>query len=479
MASSSTARLPCLLALGALLGALGGCGGSEVTPPGGDPPPTTPEGPTYHTDIEPILRRSCVGCHHDSGLAPFSLATYADAKEFAMSLPGATRSGLMPPFGAETTDECQPEHPWRDDPRLSEAEIDLLQAWYDAETPEGVDTGDPSAPAPSYTFELPGVQKEVAPAAAFLATGDSDIFRCFVLDPELTADTYLNGAQVLPGNPSVVHHAVLFSDPEGASTGLADADGGYDCFGGADVPGAQIVDVWVPGSPPREYPPDVGIPLTAGTKLVMQIHYHPLGASPEPDSTRLQLRFVDAPSYQLVTIGMGNYSGPSIEESYGIGELLPGPNDEGGVEFRVPAHAADHTESMRLTLGLGDDGEVPPIYVFGVFNHMHYVGTDMRLSMKHADRGGAEECLLHTPHWDFSWQRFYAYDRPIEQLTRIGPGDVFEMFCKYDNSLGNPYVMRALKEQGMMEPIDVHLGEQTLDEMCVSALQVVVPLPAL
>ena len=141
----------------------------------------------------------------------------------------------------------------------------------------------------------------------------------------------------------------------------------------------------------------------------------------------------------------------------------------------MPANVPDHRESMRLTLGIGDDGPVPEIFIYGVFNHMHYVGTDMRVSMKHAQDGG-EECLLHTPRWDFSWQRFYAYGDPIEQLSRIGPTDVFELTCKYDNTLGNPYVQRALQEQGLKEPIDVYKGEETLDEMCVAGLQVLVPL---
>lgn len=39
--------------------------------------------------------------------------------------------------------------------------------------------------------------------------------------------------------------------------------------------------------------------------------------------------------------------------------------------------------------------------------------------------------------------------------------------CTYDNSLANPFVARALAEQGLTEPQDVYLGEQTLDEMCL------------
>ncbi len=45
--------------------------------------------------------------------------------------------------------------------------------------------------------------------------------------------------------------------------------------------------------------------------------------------------------------------------------------------------------------------------------------------------------------------------------------DYLYMKCTYDNSLGNPHVVEALAEQGLDEPVDVYLGEVTLDEMCL------------
>jgi hypothetical protein len=49
------------------------------------------------------------------------------------------------------------------------------------------------------------------------------------------------------------------------------------------------------------------------------------------------------------------------------------------------------------------------------------------------------------------------------------------MRCTYDNSLGNGFVGQALQDQGLKQPIDVHLGEQTLNEMCLGVFGILAP----
>jgi hypothetical protein len=41
--------------------------------------------------------------------------------------------------------------------------------------------------------------------------------------------------------------------------------------------------------------------------------------------------------------------------------------------------------------------------------------------------------------------------------------------------MANPFVVKALNEQGLAAPQDVTLGEQTLDEMCLVGLGFLVP----
>jgi hypothetical protein len=107
---------------------------------------------------------------------------------------------------------------------------------------------------------------------------------------------------------------------------------------------------------------------------------------------------------------------------------------------------------------------------------MHYLGTDMKTSIIHAKPGKGEpqeECLVQTPQWDFTWQRFYTYDAALDDLPELRSGDVISLRCTYDNTAQNPFVKRALAEQHLPAPVDVRLGEATLDEMCLAGLPLV------
>ena len=81
---------------------------------------------------------------------------------------------------------------------------------------------------------------------------------------------------------------------------------------------------------------------------------------------------------------------------------------------------------------------------------------------------------MQTPRWDYGWQRLYEYDVPVEEVFQVMPGDVVRVRCTYDNSLENPAVVDALQELGLDAPQDVHVGEGTLDEMCLAGIGVAV-----
>jgi hypothetical protein len=422
--------------------------------------------PTWNADVAPIVAAHCGSCHTDGGIAPFSLDDYASAAPMASSMEAAVAAGTMPPWGAEETDECQPRFGFKDDVRLSDDEKATLAAWVDAGAPEGdaetaVDV--PAAPE----LGLADATQEVSPATGFVASGSTDEFRCFSIDPGLATDAWLTGLQVEPGNAQVVHHVLVFADPDRESAALVGEDGTYDCFGGSGLGDGALLGAWAPGAFPFESPEGAGIPVTAGSLLVMQIHYHPAGETAAPDSTTLQLRWQDtAPAHDAVLALLGNAS--SASEG-----LEVGPDDRGGVaEFRIPADVAGHTEEITYRLGRNDG----PYQVFMAGTHMHYVGTDMRITVDHAEPEGdepAEECMVQTPRWDFNWQRGYSYDAPLDEVPVIRPRDTIRMRCTYDNTLANPGVRTALADVGLDEPQDVYLGEATTDEMCLGVFGIV------
>ena len=448
---------------------------ATTTTDGGDPATSTaavdgtgstgssmddPSPPTWHQDVAPIVVTKCAGCHYEGGVAPFSVADYEAAAPWAEILVEAVQSGAMPPFAADDSDECQMQYGWRDDLRLSDDEKQQLRDWADAGAPEG----DPDSAAPidePPSVELTDVDTHLEMEGAVTIGGSQDRFLCFSLDPQLTEDAYLQALQIVPGNEKIVHHVLIYVDDDGSTAGLPGPDGSYPCSGGSLQ--GDLIGAWAPGMLPTRTPPDVGMLVPAGARLVMNIHYHPTGVGDEvDDATGIDLDWMEErPSWVAELSLFGNGQG-----------LLPGPNDDEHPGFAIPAGVSDHTEAMLMTL----PGGIPEVRLWEIGAHMHYLGVDMIIGVqRNASTGPAEECLLHATRYSFEWQRLYVYDTDFEDTPRIAGGDRLYMRCTYDNTLGNPGVVEALGQQGLDAPVDVGLGEETLDEMCLGVYGIAYP----
>ena len=422
------------------------------------------DAPTWHKDVAPIVVESCSGCHTDGGLGGFSLDDPEMARSMASAMATAVENRTMPPWGAYETDDCEPELAFKGDMRLSDEEIATIRAWADAGAPEGDPETAAELVAP-LTWSLEGDDlQDVFPEFAYTAAGLDDQFICFTLDLGLEEGRWLNGLEILPGNVEVVHHSLVFADTEAQGASLADERGQYECFGSARVDGA-LVGAWAPGALPNTTPPGSGTWMPAGTRLAMQIHYHPNGAEAEPDLTGVRLSWAtEEPDHEAEIILLGNAS--SRREG-----LEPGEGDSSDrPEFLIPAGEAAHQERMYFDLPAYADG----IQVYMAGTHMHYLGADMRVSVDRAD-GSGNECFIRTPLYDFEWQRSYDYEGTYADYPTLHGGDRLWMECTYNNTLDHPGTRAALEDAGLNAPIDVSLGEETLDEMCLAVLGIVYP----
>jgi hypothetical protein len=160
---------------------------------------------TFSKDVLPVLQKNCQGCHRPGQVAPMSLLSYADARPWAKAIKAAVTSRKMPPWFAD------PNYGhFINDRSLKQSEIDTLVKWADT----GAAEGDPKeAPA---AIEWPkdgwGIQPEVV-----LNMPPHDVPAQGVLEWELIAlpspfktDTWVTSMEILPGDPSVVHH-ICFS----------------------------------------------------------------------------------------------------------------------------------------------------------------------------------------------------------------------------------------------------------------------------
>ena len=96
---------------------------------------------TYSKDVAPILYNNCVSCHRPTMFAPMSLMTYEETRPWARAIKQRVVRREMPPWTADA-----PHGVFKNDPRLSQKDIDTIAAWVDAGAPRGDDRDLPAAP---------------------------------------------------------------------------------------------------------------------------------------------------------------------------------------------------------------------------------------------------------------------------------------------------------------------------------------------
>jgi hypothetical protein len=412
-----------------------GGGGAGNADAGGDGPAVVVGDVTYYRDVQPIVQKRCQTCHTDNGIAPFALLTYDDAKMHAPDMAAQTTARVMPPW--LPAPGCGD---FRDSRRLTDLEVATLAAWNQAGAPAGnVADAPPSAVPAGANLGTPGATLD--PGATYHANAAlTDDYHCFLIDPAIAAQKDLIGFDIHPGVRAAVHHVLLYAIPASSVTEAKTKDDGevgigWTCFGGTGVTGAQTVGGWVPGAGATAFPAPTGIPMAAGTQIVMQIHYNLLVQKDVTDRTTADLFFSATPVAKPAAI-------------FAVANLT----------FDVPAGTKSQTVVGQLAIKSN-------AALWGVVPHMHLHGTKIQVDILHA--GGGTDCAIDIPQWDFHWQQFYYYQQP----TMVGPGDTVRISCTFDNSPENQPVVNGVA----LTPADLRWGEKTTDEMCLNYLYAAIP----
>ncbi|MCS7073167.1 MAG: cytochrome c, partial [Bacteroidia bacterium] len=193
--------------------------------------------PTWSEDVASIVYSKCSSCHHTGGIAPFSLMNYQEAQDNALGILNAVSSRYMPPWPPDPTYRRYAHEKF-----LSDAEINTIVSWINGGTPQGNPNLAPTPP----TFNNNGLLQNpdltlTIPTYTSTAT-NFDIYRCFAIPSGLTTDKFLQGLEIIPGNPSIVHHVLVFVDTTGTCQQLDNNDPlpGYTSFGGVGTNNAQL-----------------------------------------------------------------------------------------------------------------------------------------------------------------------------------------------------------------------------------------------
>ena len=415
-------------------------GEAPVVPAGPSPSPSPSPGPSattsYYRDVQPLIERSCIGCHTTGGAAPLSFDDPAAVARLAPAINGALASGRMPPFYASKS--C---NTYANDPRLTTEELALVATW----TAEGGPLGDAADARHASPITVSAIRHDkmmdIGGEFDTRLMSKTDNYRCFIMDPGAAGDLMVSGYEVIPGNKQLVHHVLAYlvapaNIPDVEALDAAEPGLGYECFGGVGVPGAlgnQIAG-WVPGGSATSLPEGTGIPVAAGSRVVVQIHYNllALGAESSPmDQTRVALQTAPAGSLEAARII------PMLKH-----------------DLAIDAYDADSFQVGELPLPRNQVGTT----VYRLTGHMHMLGKQVKLEVVHGD--GSSTCLLDIPRWDFQWQREYSLVTPYT----VAAGDRLKITCVYDNSAAHQPVVNGTQQT----PRDVAWGESSLDEMCMT-----------
>jgi len=364
---------------------------------------------TYCKQVSRILQKRCVECHRKGEIGPFQLEEYDGVVGWADTILEVIEDGRMPPWHAN------PDHGEFVNARhIPKAEKELLQKWVDAGMPYGDANELPDRVEYKNGWRLdrePDLILKMCDAPFDVPADGTVEYQYFVVDPKFEEDKWITGAQLVPGNPSVVHHSIAFVRPPD----------------GARFRGIGWLTAYVPGARNGTFPKGSAVFVPAGSKFVFQQHYTPNGTA-QSDITKLGMTFADEKdiTHEVYTL-------------VGIDQ-----------EFEIPPNATDHKVSARVYLPSGGE-------LLSINPHMHLRGKTFRCF---AEQDGERNLLLDVPKYDFNWQHTYRLKQPIpvSQLEKL------EFDVTFDNSEANPVNPNPSEY--------VSWGDQTWEEMAVAFFEV-------
>lgn len=369
---------------------------------------------TYSRQIARLFQQHCIECHRPGEIAPFALTEYDEVVGWAETIAEVVRDRRMPPWHANSR-----FGQFANARGMSEAEKQLIYEWVE----QGAPQGDPSQlPRPQRFVD--GWQLSDQPDCV-IAMQDKPFnvpaegvipYKYFVVDPGFKEDKWVTAAEVIPGNRSVVHHAIVFIRPPRSGT----------------LKGFGWLTAFVPGQGAMQLESGQARRIPAGSKLIFQMHYTPVGTEQE-DQTRVGLEFTDEKkiTQEVITLVAAN-------RRFELQPFVDGQVVESTLQ-RIPGGAT----------------------LLAMSPHMHLRGKSFRFVLH---RNQQQETMLDIPNYDFNWQHVYKLREP----RKLVEGEQIQCIAHFDNSADN-----------LVNPdpsATVHWGDQTWEEMMIAFFEVAIPL---
>jgi hypothetical protein len=408
-------------------------------------------GLTFAKDVAPIVFAKCAGCHRPGEVAPMPLTSFKEVRPWAGAIREKVASRVMPPWHADRAYGT-----FRNNPSLSQPEIDTIVSWVNAGAPEGNPKDTPALPkfAEGWQIGKPDQVFEMAADFEVPARGTID-YQYFEVPTNFTEDRWMQAGEVRAGDRPHVHHInVYVREPQSRAranvvnirpilapgerpslpSARSQTGGGAAA---ATVPAAtratdNMLVNWAVGEDAPVFTPGMAKKIPAGSTLIFQVHYTTNGTAGR-DRSRLGLIFSkEPPAQEIRTAAIANPM------------------------FSIPGGAADHQVEAEATFN--DD-----VKVWTMHPHMHLRGKDMTYTAIYPD--GRKEIVLRVPKFDFGWQTDYWLAQPIT----LPKGAKLHVRAHFDNSAAN---------KANPDPTaTVRWGDQTWEEMMIGFFTYTVEKP--
>ncbi len=420
--------------------------GCKITAPA---PPKSESPYTYHQHIKPLFQARCERCHREGEVGPMPLTTYPQVSEYAEMIREVVLDERMPPWPAALPPDSHRQ--FADDDRLTEDERWLIADWCSSGRVEGDRSLAPAEiqwPAQQWRIGEPDLIFEMKQPMKVPANGLLD-YVYYPVKVSLPEDKWISAIETVPGNPRVVHH-IQVHEYRGRIFDKSLSPLEQFRHYGLSIEGGKLMGAYTPGNqdnarnynqPPAgvtaDQWPSMGMKLSAGSNLIFELHYTPVGEE-LMDQSRVAIKFADAPpERELKTHFFFRKRG----------------------DFLIPANAQNHSMQQIYAFHA-------PVIIYQMRPHFHVRGKSYRLELVDSEQVSIQdlhdfsqhnkprgETIFTIPVWDFNWQLTYKLKEPLV----VPAGKVLLATGYWDNTQHNP------RNPDPNE--DVRWGQQTVHEM--------------
>lgn len=369
---------------------------------------------TWSSDVARIIYKHCTPCHHPGGLAPTSFMSYSEAAMYKFNINYAVSNGIMPPWKANPNYKT-----YAHQRVLTPTEILAIQQWATNGAPTGNLATAPAPPVYSNSTQL-GTADLSLTFPSYTVVGNGDVYKNFVVNTGLTQTKYATALEVIPGNPEIVHHVLVFMDTTNNPINPNNP-------GGTGSVASKLIYGYVPGGQPYFTPPGTGFRLPPNTRIIFQMHYAP-GSAGLSDATTFNMKLTTTPQREISFQPALNH----------FTSLTNGP-------LSIPANT---------TKTFYEQATVPAtVTLLAASPHMHLIGRSLTTFATTSTPGDTIR-FVDIPQWDFHWQDNYIFPNTV----KVPSGATLRAQAFYDNTTNNPFNPNS-------PPQNVSAGEGTEDEM--------------